>query len=551
MADVFISYSSEDQDAAHRLRARLDEDGYSCWMAPDDVRGNRTWAEQILSAIEESKVLLILISGNANSSSHVANEVSIAFDKGKAILPVRVEDVQPAGSLEYLLKLAQWVDAFPGPVDRHMEVLRDSLAALVVEAGGVAGPVERKRRLRDRFGRRGWLIVGVTAGAIVLIALVTLGFEQILGRLNTLTTSPSTGASPAGAPPGASAPALVQSNASAKAGQVRWSLNIGGSVFHAPLMRDGVLYDGGDGQTLLAVDYHTGHELLSVPTGGAVTGIPEVANGMIYYPCDDKSIHAVDQKSGRLIWQFKTDVNVQSPPEWISGPKADDKKHLFAGVADGTLVCLDAMTGKKEWTAKLTQPGTIPQPLVLGGKVFYSSWDSKCGILDAETGARIAVTDLGDSVYGLPQLSDGRIYLRTYEGVVLALDPSTLSLVWRANVGSWNATNQGNGVDYYPVPGDGIVCSPGEDDTMFAFNAATGSIVWKSKAASPVYPAAIGDGVVVFGSEDGTLYCLDDKSGKQLWKYRAGASLGTPAAESGGTAAIADTSGNLCALPVR
>jgi len=75
--------------------------------------------------------MVILVSEAANDSGHVANEVSATFDSHKAILPIRVEDVQPARSLAYPLLPQQWVDAFPGPIDRHADELRDSLAALL------------------------------------------------------------------------------------------------------------------------------------------------------------------------------------------------------------------------------------------------------------------------------------------------------------------------------------------------------------------------------------------------------------------------------------
>jgi len=43
MADIFISYSSADGDVAKTLRAYLESEGYSCWMAPDDVKGPLTY----------------------------------------------------------------------------------------------------------------------------------------------------------------------------------------------------------------------------------------------------------------------------------------------------------------------------------------------------------------------------------------------------------------------------------------------------------------------------------------------------------------------------
>ena len=98
MADLFISHSHQDVLAARDLRALLEAAGYTCWMAPDDVTGAVPWAEQILDAIDASKVMIVLLSKAANDSNHVSKEVGLALERDKALLPVRVEDVMPTGS---------------------------------------------------------------------------------------------------------------------------------------------------------------------------------------------------------------------------------------------------------------------------------------------------------------------------------------------------------------------------------------------------------------------------------------------------------------------
>jgi hypothetical protein len=130
-ADVFISYGSDDVALAREVRRHLEIGGYTCWMAPDDVAGPLSWAEQIVDSIASCKVMLVLISSVANRSTHVSKEVDLALEHGKAVLPVRVEDVAPSGALQYLLALAQWIDAFPGGLGPHAEEVRRRVAAIV------------------------------------------------------------------------------------------------------------------------------------------------------------------------------------------------------------------------------------------------------------------------------------------------------------------------------------------------------------------------------------------------------------------------------------
>ncbi len=133
MKDVFISYSSKDSDLAREIRACVEREGHSCWMAPDDIKGRKTFAEQILEAIRVSRAMIVVISSGANASDHMPREVSLASDANTPILPVRVEDVLPSGALQYLLQLRHWVDAFPGPIEDHVESLKEAIDAVLQE----------------------------------------------------------------------------------------------------------------------------------------------------------------------------------------------------------------------------------------------------------------------------------------------------------------------------------------------------------------------------------------------------------------------------------
>jgi hypothetical protein len=131
-ADVFISYGSRDLALAREIRSHLEAGGYDCWMSPDDVAGVKSWAEQIVEAIAACKVMLVLVSSVSNASDHVSKEVDLAIEHGKAVLPVRIEDVVPSGALRYLLALAQWIDAFPGPIGPHADEVKRRVAAMLV-----------------------------------------------------------------------------------------------------------------------------------------------------------------------------------------------------------------------------------------------------------------------------------------------------------------------------------------------------------------------------------------------------------------------------------
>lgn len=126
--DVFISYSSKDKVTADAVCARLEGRGIRCWIAPRDVQPGMQYGEEIIDAIHGSRVMVLVLSANANASPHIPKEVERAVSNGVAIIPLRVENVTPAKSLDYFISSVHWLDAVAPPLESHL----DSLAATIL-----------------------------------------------------------------------------------------------------------------------------------------------------------------------------------------------------------------------------------------------------------------------------------------------------------------------------------------------------------------------------------------------------------------------------------
>jgi hypothetical protein len=76
---------------------------------------------------------------------------------------------------------------------------------------------------------------------------------------------------------------------------------------------------------------------------------------------------------------------------------------------------------------------------------------------------------------------------------------------------------------YEPIVlGKQLFIGSNRDDSVTAFDTATGLQLWKFFTNGPIRLAPVGDGGrVIFGSDDGCVYCLSSSDGSLVWKHRA------------------------------
>jgi hypothetical protein len=129
--DVFISHSSKDKVMADAICAGLEARGIRCWIAPRDIEPGEEWTKTIVDAITSCKIFLLVFSDNANNSSQIIKEVDCATSDEKTIIPFRMEDVKPTGSMKYYLGSLHWLDAITPPMEKQIESLADYIAHIL------------------------------------------------------------------------------------------------------------------------------------------------------------------------------------------------------------------------------------------------------------------------------------------------------------------------------------------------------------------------------------------------------------------------------------
>jgi hypothetical protein len=101
-----------------------------CWVAPRDVVPGADWQQSIMDAIASAKAVVLVFTAHTNQSENVKKEVSAAFEAGAMVIPFRIEDVMPEGSLKYVLTGVHWLDAFAPPLEEHVTQLAKTIANL-------------------------------------------------------------------------------------------------------------------------------------------------------------------------------------------------------------------------------------------------------------------------------------------------------------------------------------------------------------------------------------------------------------------------------------
>lgn len=185
--DVFISYSSVDKTAGETVCSILEQNGISCWIAPRDIAPGKPFAEAIIKAIKESKIFILIYSGNSNHSAQVIKEVDRVVHHGLTVITLRLEDVKMSDQLEYYLSDVHWLDALTPPLEEHINRLSKVVKMLLSKDEVKDDDIEKAiRKGTLRLGKTGkpgtaagwdrspWKIAVAVAALIIAILVAVL-----------------------------------------------------------------------------------------------------------------------------------------------------------------------------------------------------------------------------------------------------------------------------------------------------------------------------------------------------------------------------------------
>jgi hypothetical protein len=174
-APVFISHASQDADTASTVVKNFERFGIKCWIAPRDVTPGSQYTDEIVAAINDTEVFVLVLSENAVASSHVGREIERAASKRRRIIVLRTDAAPLTRSFEYFLSESQWIDVaalgVPAALTKLTQAVRQRLAPASWVSPGLGTDV---RNPADRKRKPSYLTVKRVIAAAVFFAVAAL-----------------------------------------------------------------------------------------------------------------------------------------------------------------------------------------------------------------------------------------------------------------------------------------------------------------------------------------------------------------------------------------
>src|SRR5450631_1979992 len=177
-SDVFVSYASQDVPIADAIVATLEKNGIRCWIAPRDVTPGSQYADEIVGAINDAKLVVLVLSEHAVASPHVGKEIERASSKRRRIIGLRTDAAPLTRSFEYFLSESQWIDVaalgMPGALAKLTQAVGQGLDPSSWVSPGLGSdarnPADRKRKPTYLSIRR-----MLAAAVFLVVAAIVVG----------------------------------------------------------------------------------------------------------------------------------------------------------------------------------------------------------------------------------------------------------------------------------------------------------------------------------------------------------------------------------------
>jgi len=123
MATYFLSYARKDQGFALKFADDLIAAGAQVWVDQYDIHPSQHWDRAVETAVRGCSGVVVILSPRSVASSNVADEISVALDDSKPVIPVLIEPCK----LPLRMTRMQFIDAtkdYPGALAKTQAAMQ-------------------------------------------------------------------------------------------------------------------------------------------------------------------------------------------------------------------------------------------------------------------------------------------------------------------------------------------------------------------------------------------------------------------------------------------
>lgn len=206
---VFLSYASQDAEAAQRICAALRSAGVEVWFDQSELRGGDAWDRQIRERIHDCSLFIALISAHteARDEGYFRHEWKLAVerthhmsDKKPFLVPVVIDDTRERGSsVPDKLHEVQWTH-LPGgetPPEFVERIRRLAQTATVLPARAAPAPPPPQGMSVPASRQSKWALRAIAAAAVAGAVVFSIDRFWISKHPPLQPAAPAAQASPA------------------------------------------------------------------------------------------------------------------------------------------------------------------------------------------------------------------------------------------------------------------------------------------------------------------------------------------------------------------
>jgi len=244
----------------------------------------------------------------------------------------------------------------------------------------------------------------------------------------------------------------------------------------------GMVVVGSRNGILVALSEKDGNSAWRVQLSSEVIAAPQIEANIVVVRTVDGKVYALNVHSGAKIWVYERDIPILSL--WGNSSPVISQDWVIAGLDNGKLAVLTLQTGKLLWEANVAIPH-----------------------------GRSELERLVD-VDAKPIVSDGVVYVTSYQGRTVAGDLYSSKLLWERDISSYAGL---------AVDNDSVYISDAHSH-IWAISRASGVSLWKQtklQARGITAPVVVGNYLAV-GDIEGYVHWMRKDNGEFVARYRTG-----------------------------